>query len=108
MIDSKERARREEAHVIADMAWARAHRRSRTEGLGDLVRSIGSNPRTPAEVRGLRQQHHKQRLRVTAIKSLEWSNKHNVWNPRTADRSRYFPHQSDRQKTRGARRQQAA
>lgn len=108
MIDSKERARRDEAHALADMAWARSHRRSRTDGLGDLVRSIGAGRRTPAEVRRLRQQHHTQRLSATAIKSLEWSDKHNPWNPRSLDRSRYFPHQSERERTRGKRRAQAA
>lgn len=76
MIDSKERARRDEAHAAASFAWS-YRRGSRTAGLGDVVRSIGRSAPTPPEVRALRQQHHKQTLRRRAIAARAWSDKHN-------------------------------
>lgn len=100
MIDSKERARREEAHALADYHWSGQRRRSRTNGLADALRSIGTSKTTPTEVRKLRQDMHKTRLRDAAAKALKWSNEHRPWNPRHLDRSRYFPHQSERERTR--------
>ena len=102
MIDSKERARRDQAHTKADMAWAKAYpHRSRTGGLGDLVRSIDAGPSTtPPEVRKLRQDTHKRRLRDATARATKNGR---PWDPRKLDRSRYFPHQSDRERTRGER-----
>lgn len=54
----------------------------------------------PPEVRELRQQLHKKRVRAEHAKALA---KGRVFDPRTLDRSKYFPHQSDRERTRGAR-----
>ena len=105
MIDSHERARREEAHAAADMAWA--YKRSRTNGLGDAVRSIGTSTSTPPEVRRHTQAYHKQQLRAAAVKAMQWTDKHRPWNPRYLDRSRYFPHQSEREINRATRYQSA-
>lgn len=100
MIDSKERARREDAHVVADMAWSDAGKRSRTGGLSDMIR--GSNRKAvPPEVRKLRQDLHKKRQRDAAARDLKNSR---PWDTRALDRSRYFPHQGERERTRGARR----
>lgn len=110
MISHDETARREEAHVKADMAWANIDRKSlrlphsRTGGLADMVRSIGTSTSTPPDVRRHRQDHHKQRLRAAAAAALAWTDKHRPWNPRSLDRSRYFPHQSEREINRGQRR----
>lgn len=100
MIDSKERARREDAHVVADMAWSDAGKRSRTGGLSDMIR--GSNRKVvPVEVRRHRQETHKRQVRAAAERALKNAR---VFDVRSLDRSRYFPHQSDRERTRGARR----
>lgn len=107
MISLKERDRRDEAHVKADMAWSKARRRSRTNGLGDMVRSIGISEATPPEVRDLRQQRHKWQVRTSTLKALEWFKKNLLWDTRTLDRSKYFPHQSDRERNRATRYQSA-
>lgn len=70
MIDSEERARRDEAHAAASFKWG-YRRRSRVAGLGDMVRSVGESVPTPSEVRALRQQHHKQTVRRLAAEALE-------------------------------------
>lgn len=103
MISHDETARREEAHVKADMAWSRAYKRSLTNGLGDAVRSIGTSRPTPPEVRRHRQEHHRQQLRAAALKALKWTDEHRPWRPRDLDRSKYFPHQSEREINRGKR-----
>lgn len=104
MISHDETARREEAHVKADMAWSRAYKRSRTNGLGDAVRSIGTSRPTPPEVRRHRQEYHRQQLRTVVVKSRKYTDEHPTWNCRDLDRSRYFPHQSEREINRGQRR----
>ena len=111
MIGKHERARRDGAHVDATAAWHAIERksfglpRSPTAGLGEMIRSIGASRRVPAEVRAHRQKMHKARLRAAHAKALASAR---VFDSRTLDRSRYFPHQSDREKARRVRRYQSA
>lgn len=57
----------------------------------------------PPEVRKLRQDLHKRQQRDAAAKALAWSDKHRPWNSRAGDRSKYFPHQSEREMARRVR-----
>lgn len=101
MTSSVELARRERAHLRADMAWSRAGRRSRTNGLAEMVRGIDDGPSTtPPEVRAHRQHVHKQRLRDATARAQKNAR---VGFRKPLDRSRYFPHQSERERTRGER-----
>lgn len=58
----------------------------------------------PPEVRELRQQLHKKRVRAEHAKALANGP---VFDPRTLDRSKYLPHQSDRERNRATRYQSA-
>ena len=97
------RAQKENAHGVAAEAWSEIDRRpSRCVGLGEMLRASlrPSKPLRTAEQRSQMQNDHKARLRgvnTRARKRME------PWNPRAADRSRYFPHQSDRERNRRAR-----
>lgn len=86
------------------MRWVHDMKRSRTSGLGDAVRSTGGTV-TPPEVRNRRQALHKARLRAVSDKALaEQSPEGMVRRLKALDRSRYFPHEGDRQRERAARR----
>jgi hypothetical protein len=103
-ITTAERNRRDEAHAAAAMAWSKDGKRSRTSGLGDGLRSTGGTV-TPPEVRKRRQALHKTRLRASWDKAAaEQSPEDMARRLKALDRSRYFPHEGDRQRERAARR----
>ena len=103
MIDAKERRRRQAAHDDATEAWSKTGRYARVYGLGDMIRSVGRSAAIrkvmPPEARKAKQVRHKARLR-----EVRASNVHpQPWNPRKLDRSRYFPHQGEREIARRTR-----
>lgn len=93
---------RQAAHDAATEAWGETNRRSRTAGLAEMARGQ-KRPQRTSEQRARMQLAHKDKLRASAAKALGWSIEHRPWNPRHLDRSMYFPHQSDREINRGAR-----
>lgn len=90
------------AHDGATCAWAVTTRlHARTAGLAEMLRGSRKAPQT-TEQRKSRQEAHKQRLRSIFSRSHLPD-----FDSRTLDRSRYFPHQGDRQRNRAARKCQS-
>lgn len=103
---SKNRRERQAAHDKATEAWIEAGgveraRRSRTAGLGEMLRSK-PRPQRPASERKRVQEQHKARLRRIREQAVAPSL---VWTLSKLDRSRYFPHQGERERSRGVQRQ---
>lgn len=106
MVTLTELLRRADAHMNATGRWFGTYRksyfspRSRTAGLAEMIRGSGRKPRTAVQ-RAQAQLSHKERLSAEHQLALEAAP---AWDPRSLDRSKYFPHSSDRELARGARR----
>lgn len=87
---------RQQAHDAATEAWSNIGRRSRTAGLAEMVRGSHRKPQT-AKQRATRQKQHKDRLHAATALAITTASRFDV---KALDRSRYFPHQSDRERNR--------
>lgn len=95
------RRRRDIAHDAAAAGWAKRGRVSRVSGLASAIRAIaGSRHPVPGIPIKVRQARHRIRLQEHYNRIVARTR---PWDCRAADRSRYFPHQSDRELARRVR-----